>query len=48
MTAAPTLEDMRDQLESGLADRYVQEIVAELREGADIVVFGPNGETPEN
>ena len=48
LTASPTLDEMRDQLETGLADQYVQEIVAELREGADIVVFGPNGEVPEN
>ena len=48
MTAPPSLDDLRPQLEGGLADQYVQEIVEDLREGAEIVVFGPNGEVPEN
>lgn len=47
MTPAPGLEEVREQLEGGLADEVFREIVAELREGADIVVFGPNGEVPE-
>lgn len=47
MTPPPSLEAMREELESGLADQYFREIVTELREGADIVVFGPNGEVPE-
>lgn len=48
MTAPPNLDDLRPQLEGELADEYVQEIVENLREGAEIVVFGPNGEVPEN
>ncbi len=51
MTPQPTIEDLREEIEGGLADQYVQEIVAELREGADIVVYGPDGEvmeSPEN
>ncbi len=48
MTAPPSIDDLRPQLEGGLADQYVQEIVENLREGADIVVYGPNGEVPEN
>ena len=48
MTEAPSLEDMREQLEGGLADAIVQEIVVELREGAEIVVFGPDGEPLES
>lgn len=47
MTPPPGLETVREQLESGLADQYFREIVADLREGADIVVFGPNGEVLE-
>ena len=47
-TEPPSLEDMRPQLEGGLADQIVQAIVEELREGADIVVFGPDGEPVEN
>lgn len=48
MTAPPSLDDLRPQLEGELADQYVQEIVENLREGAEIVVFGPNGEVTEN
>ncbi len=48
MSEAPSLEDMREQLEGGLADAIVQEIVVELREGAEIVVFGPDGEPLES
>ena len=47
LTEPPSLEDMRPQLEGGLADQVVLEIVAELREGADIVLFGPDGEPLE-
>ena len=47
-TEQPSLEDLRPQLEGGLADQIVQAIVEELREGADIVVFGPDGEPVEN
>ena len=48
LTEQPSLEDMRPQLEGGLADQYVQAIVEELREGAEIVVFGPDGEPVQN
>ncbi|NNG04653.1 MAG: peptidylprolyl isomerase [Inquilinus sp.] len=48
MTEQPTLEEVRPQIEEGLADQLIQQIVAELREGAEIVVFGPDGEVPEN
>ena len=47
MTQAPTLEDVRGQLEGGLADQYVQEIIEELQAGAEIIVFGPDGEPLE-
>lgn len=47
MTPPPTLEQLREQIEGGLAEQSYREIVAELREGADIVLFGPNGEVQE-
>ena len=47
MTQPPTLEDVRGQLEGGLADQYVQEIIEELQAGAEIIVFGPDGEPLE-
>ncbi|MEE8272566.1 MAG: peptidylprolyl isomerase, partial [Alphaproteobacteria bacterium] len=48
MTEQPSLEDLRSQLESGLADDVIQGIFAELRDGAEIVVYGPDGEPMEN
>ncbi len=47
MTQPPSLDDVRGQLEGGLADQYVQEIIEELQAGAEIVVFGPDGEPLE-
>ena len=47
LTEPPSLEDMRPQLEGRLTDQYAQEIREELLAGADIVVFGPDGEPLE-
>lgn len=47
MAPPPGLETVREQIENGLAEQYYQEIVAELRVGADIVMFGPDGEALE-
>ena len=47
LTEPPSLEDMRPQLEDGLSDQIIQEIVLEIREGADIVIYGPDGQPLE-
>ena len=47
LTQPPSLEDVRPQLVNQLTDRNVQEIRAELLDGAEIVVFGPDGEPLE-
>lgn len=40
----PPLDAVRGQIEQDLAQEIVQTVIAELREGAEIVVFGPDGE----
>ncbi|MGP1397433.1 MAG: peptidylprolyl isomerase [Inquilinaceae bacterium] len=40
----PPLETVRGQIEQDLAQEIIQTVIAELREGAEIVVFGPDGE----
>jgi peptidyl-prolyl cis-trans isomerase C len=44
MRPQPPLEEVSDQLRAGLTQDVVQAIVAEVREGADIVVYGPDGQ----
>ena len=39
----PAFEDVRPQLVDGIAGEIAQEVAAELREGADIVILGPDG-----
>ncbi|MEM7446500.1 MAG: peptidylprolyl isomerase [Pseudomonadota bacterium] len=43
----PALEEVRGQLVDSVSGEIAQEIAAELREGAEIVVFGPDGEPIE-
>jgi peptidyl-prolyl cis-trans isomerase C len=40
----PPLEEVREEIESGLARQYVADIVEELRADAEIVIYGPDGE----
>ena len=41
---APTFEAIQDELLDGLRDEIAEEIMSELRDGADIVIYGPDGE----
>ena len=43
----PSFDDIRPQLVDATAAEIAQEIAAELREGAEIVIFGPDGEPIE-
>ncbi|MEO1225262.1 MAG: peptidylprolyl isomerase, partial [Pseudomonadota bacterium] len=43
----PSFEEIRPQLVDATAAEIAQEIAAELREGAEIVIFGPDGEPIE-
>ena len=44
MTEAPSLEDLRPQLEEQVRQQLTQEILGELRADAEIVILGPDGE----
>jgi len=40
----PPLDQVREEVEAGLARQYVADIVEELRADAEIVIYGPDGE----
>jgi peptidyl-prolyl cis-trans isomerase C len=44
MRPQPPLEEVSEELRAGLTQDIVQQVVAEVREGADIVIYGPDGQ----
>ncbi len=40
----PSLEEVREEIEAGLARQYVADIVEDLRADAEITIYGPDGE----
>ncbi len=46
--APPTRDEVRDELERGLRQSVAQQIIGELRQSAEIRVFGPDGEPVEH